>query len=88
MHKTVTNHSNNIIKKYYCIRKHNNANQFFKINNLAEPIFLFKMGLSYLISKRYLILSMNFLFLFAKMVNSSEKSIGKEYHKLQSPLIV
>lgn len=53
MHKTVTNHSNNIIKKYYCIRKHNNANQFFKINNLAEPIFLFKMGLSYLISKLF-----------------------------------
>ena len=46
-----------------------------KRSNSAELIFLFKIGLSYLMSKLSLISSTNLLFQFVKMANSSKEGI-------------
>ena len=46
-----------------------------KRSNLAELIFLFKIGLSRLTSKLSLILRTNLLFPFAEMVNFSKDGI-------------
>ena len=52
---TVTNISNNMIKQYYGIVKTFKALVIVKRNSLAELIFLFRTGLSRLISKLYLV---------------------------------
>ena len=56
-----------------------------KRSNLAELMFLFKIGLSRLISKLYLISSTNLLFQFTKMVNSSNDGILLQF-KRWSPI--
>ena len=49
-------------------------------DNLAELMFLFKIGLSCLTSKISLISRTSLLFSFAKMVNSSKDEILLQFH--------
>ena len=72
---TVTNISNNMIKQYYGIVKTFKALVIVKRNSLAELIFLFRTGLSRLISKLYLVSKLYLWCSYAKMVNSSKDGI-------------
>ena len=71
----MTKQSNIIIKQYYCIKKRLKSQLLPKRNNLAELMFLFKIGLPRLISKLSLISRTNLL-PFVKMVNSSKDKVS------------
>ena len=75
----MTKQSNIIIKQYYCVKKKFKKLTIVKKNNLAELMFLLKIA--QLISMLSLISSTNFLFPFAKMVNSSKDGILLQFKR-------